>query len=472
MKTDMLLLPHWIARREFLERLRDGRLYWAGGLVVVLLLTALAVGWSHQRAARAEQVAAQAMDYHDWLHQDSRHPHDAAHQGMHAFKPEPPLSMVDSGIDPFIGSTVWLQAHRQSEVKFNAAQDATGLQRFGSLSVGWVLQVLGPLLVIVLGFNAFAGEREHGILRQTLSLGVAPLRLLAGKALALAASLAALLAPAAIVAAIAVAAGAAPGERADALLRLAAWSLGYAVYLGIFVFVVLGVSALASSSRMAITVLLALWIGQAVMAPRVLSELSRNWFPSPTRLVFNQQLGAELKAVSDRVWQQNFGTTERWGRDVPLSKWGIALRLDDQASYPVYDRHYNRLWDTWERQQAMQEWSGLVLPILAVRSFSMGMAGTDFAHHRRFTTAAEGHRRQIQDLMSRDLVAHADPLGDRHFSYQAPPELWATVPPFDYRPPGAAWALARQARSFAVLCAGLLLAAAFAAFATQRQRAL
>ena len=466
------MLLNWIARREFLERLRDGRLYLAGGLVVMLLFTALAVGWAHQQGAHAEQVAAQAMDYRDWLHQDKRHPHDAAHQGMHAFKPEPPLSMVDSGINPFIGSTVWLQAHRQSEVKFNAAQDATGLQRFGNLSVGWILQVLGPLLVIVLGFNAFAGEREQGILRQTLSLGVSPLRLLAGKALALAASLAVLLVPAAIVAAIAVAAGAEHGERIDALLRLAAWGFGYAVYLGIFVFLVLGVSAMSATSRTAITVLLALWIGQAVMAPRVLSELSRTWFPSPTRLEFNQQLGAELKTVSDQVWQKNFGTTERWGRDVPLSKWGIALRLDDQASYPVYDRHYGRLWDTWEQQQTVQEWSGLVLPILAIRSFSMGMAGTDFSHHRRFTTAAELHRRNIQDLMSKDLVVHADPLGDRHFSYQATPDLWATVPPFDYHSPGVGWALWHQARSLAVLCVGLLLAAAFAAFATVRQRAL
>lgn len=462
----------WIARREFLERLRDGRLYWAGGLVLVLLLTALAVGWAHQRDARAEQRAAQAMDYRDWLQQDRRHPHDAAHQGMHAFKPEAALAMMDPGINPYIGSTVWLQAHRQSEVKFNAAQDATGLQRFGNLSVGWILQVLGPLLVIVLGFNAFAGEREQGILRQTLSLGVSPLRLLGGKALALAASLAVLLVPAAIVAAIAVAVGAGPGDRLDALLRLAAWALGYAVYLGIFVFLVLGVSAASSTSRMAITVLLALWIGQAVMAPRVLSELSRAWFPSPTRLAFDKALDAERKAVSDAVWQKNFGTTERWGRDVPLSKWGLALRLDDQSSYAVYDRHYGRLWDTWEQQQTVQEWSGLLLPILAIRSFSMGMAGTDFAHHRSFTTEAEHHRRDIQDLMSQDLVAHADPLGDRHFAYQAPRELWATVPPFDYHPPGAAWALRHQARSLAVLCAALLLAAAFAAFTTVRQRAL
>ena len=140
------MLMHWIARREFTERLRDGRLYWAGGLVAVLLFTALAVGWAHQRGAHAEQVAAQAMDYRDWLHQDQRHPHDAAHQGMHAFKPEPPLSMVDAGINPTSAALCGCSAPPE-RVKFNAAQDATGLQRFGNLSVGWILQVLGPLLV-------------------------------------------------------------------------------------------------------------------------------------------------------------------------------------------------------------------------------------------------------------------------------------------------------------------------------------
>lgn len=34
-----------LARRELLEYWRDGRLPWIGGIVLVLLLTALALGW-------------------------------------------------------------------------------------------------------------------------------------------------------------------------------------------------------------------------------------------------------------------------------------------------------------------------------------------------------------------------------------------------------------------------------------------
>ncbi|MBB1595282.1 ABC transporter permease subunit [Achromobacter sp. UMC46] len=462
----MILL---IAVKDLRERLRDGRLYWAGGIVALLLLTALAVGYSHQQDARAEQAAAQNADYRDWLRQGARHPHDAAHQGMHVFKPEAALSLLDPGINPYIGSTVWLQAHRQSEVKFRPAQDATGLQRFGDLSAAWILQALGPLLVIVLGFNAFSGEREQGILRQTLSLGVAPWRLLWGKAAALGISLALLLAPAALVAVGAVWIA---GGRADALWRLAALASGYALYLAAFVFITLGVSAAARSSRIAITLLLAVWIANTVVAPRVMAELSRALYPSPTRLEFNQALNSDLKATSDRVWMQAFGTTERWSRDVPLNKWGLALKLDDESSYAAYDRHFGGLWDTWERQQTVQESAGWLMPMLAIRAFSAAMAGTDFAHHRDFTVAAEHQRRVIQDIVSQDLVQHADTQEHAHFSYQASPELWARVPEFQYQTPPAGWALRHGAMGLLMLCAGLLLSIAFAWRAVVRQQPL
>jgi ABC-2 type transport system permease protein len=161
-----------IAAKDLRELARDGRLLWAGGLVVVLMLVALAVGWNRYAEVSSERSAGQALDYDAWLQQGYRHPHDAAEQGMHVFRPEPPLAVVDPGIEPFVGSTVWLQAHRQTELKFRPAQDATGLQRFGNLSPAWLLQVLFPLLIIIVGFNAMSGERERGTLRQLLSLGV------------------------------------------------------------------------------------------------------------------------------------------------------------------------------------------------------------------------------------------------------------------------------------------------------------
>lgn len=450
-----------IARRELTELWRDGRLLLAGGLMLLLLCTALAVGWQHHLSIEAERAVAQHQDYDDWLKQNERHPHDAAHQGLHAFKPTPAAALIDPGITPYVGSTIWLQAHRQSELRFRPAQDATGLQRFGSLSVAWVLQVLGPLLVIVLGFNAFAGEREQGTLRQALSLGVQPRQLLWGKALALAAALALCLAPALLAAGVAVAAQ----GGADAVWRLALLALGYALYFGIAVLGVLAVSALVPGTRLALVLLLGLWIIGVTLAPRLSSDLAREAFPSPSRQAFNQALDGDLGKAYERAWRDQLGTDKRWGAALPLNRWGVALRIDDHAGYGVTDQHFTQLWDSFAQQQRAQEWGGLAVPLLALRAWSMGVAGTDFEAHRHFSVAAEKQRRLMQDLISEDLVEHADPRGNEHFTYRAGKELWAKVPRFEYRPPSAGESLRANVFSVAVLAAGLLATALLAAWA-------
>jgi ABC-2 type transport system permease protein len=458
-----------IAAKELTSLIRDGRLPWAGGIVVALVIAALAVGWERQREVASERAVAQALDYDDWIAQPERHPHNAAHQGMHVFKPDPALSIVDPGIDPYVGSTIWLQAHRQSELAFMPAQDATGLQRFGELSAAWVLQVLAPLLIIVLGFDAFAGERELGTLRQTLSLGVPARRLLWGKALGQLSALALLLGPAAAVSAVVVVVRG-TGVDVDAASRLGWLALGYAAYLAIAVFAVLAVSALARSSRMALVTLLGLWIFTTLLAPRVASDLSRTWHPNPTRLAFNADLGSEMGQVAEKVWKEQFGVAAQWSPDLPLDKWGVALQVDDHAGYSVMDRHFAQLWDTFGEQQRAQEWLGLAAPVMAVRAFSMAIAGTDFAHYRAFSLAAERHRRLLQDVMSADLVENADPRGTGHFDYRAESDLWSRVPRFTYDLPPVSWAVANSRRSFTVLAITLALALVAAHLAVGRRR--
>jgi ABC-2 type transport system permease protein len=450
-----------IARRELVELWRDGRLLLAGALLLLLLATAVAVGWQQQYSNDSERRAAQALDYDAWIAQDDRHPHDAAHQGMHAFKPLPPMFIVDPGITPFVGSTIWLQAHRQSELRFRPAQDATGLQRFGSLSVAWVLQVLGPLLVIVLGFNAFAGEREQGTLRLCASLGVGPQQLLLGKALALVVALAACLLPILILTAM----GLWMQGGLDSLLRLVLLAVGYALYFGIAVFLVLAVSALLPSTRLTLIVLLAMWIGGVTLVPRVASDVAREVHPSPSRQAFNQGIAGDLDAAYRRAWREQLGTENRWGADLPLNRWGIALKVDDEAGYAVTEEHFRRLWTSFAQQERLQIWAGLAVPLLALRGWSMGLAGTDFAEHENFSKAAEAHRRLMQDLISHDLIEHADPLGNQHFSYQASKELWSKVPRFEYQAIGVRQALNANLLSLSVLIVGLLLAAVLAMWA-------
>jgi ABC-2 type transport system permease protein len=110
-----------------------------------------------------------------------------------------------------------------------------------------------------------------------------------------------------------------------------------------------------------------------------------------------------------------------------------------------------------------------VSPVVALRSFSMATAGTDFSHHRDFSEKAEVQRRVLQEVVSNDLVAHADPLGDQHFSYKSGPELWLKVPRFEYHAPRVGFALQHHWLSLAVLVAMFVLSLLFARFAVSRR---
>jgi ABC-2 type transport system permease protein len=457
-----------IAAKDLRELTRDGRLLWAGGLVVMLMLVALAAGWNRQVQLNSERSAGQALDYDAWLHQGYRHPHDAAEQGMHVFKPEPSLAVFDPGIGPFVGSTVWLQAHRQSEVKFRPAQDATGLQRFGELSPAWLLQVLLPLLVIVIGFNSVSDERERGTLRQLLSLGAPARSLLFGKAAALASCVGILIAPVGLAFAVLIVVRLPAGERVDVVYRIAWLAAGYGLYLGFFVFLTLAVSALARSSRAALVLLLGFWVAATLIAPRTASEATNLLHPTPSRLDFDDQLTRDVADAGRKAWSTHFGARTQWDPSVPLSKWGAALKVDDEAGYGALDENFGRLWDTFERQQRAQGWVGLVAPVVALRGFSMGLAGTDFSQHRDFSTAAEAQRRKIQNIVSEDLIEHADRLGNAHFTYKAGPELWASVPQFKYQPPPVSFALAHHWASLALLAVMFCLSVVLAQYALTR----
>ncbi len=451
-----------IVTREVREFYRDGRFLFGAGLVAVLFITAFLVGYEQRQNVFSEREVAQQLDYDDWINQPERHPHDAAHQGMHVFKPIPPLSFVDPGITNYVGSTQWLKAHRQTEVKFRPAQDATGLQRFGSLTPAWVIQVLGPLLIIVLGFNSFSGEREQGTLRQLISLGVPSWKLLRGKALALFLGAFLLIAPLLLFSVWAVSGDDLAGSRHDTLIRSGFLVLGYLVYLGIFIFVTLAVSALTATSRISLIVLLAFWIIGTTLAPRALVDVARMVYPIPNQAEFNTQLNQELQREYAEAWQEHFGTDKRWGSDVPLSRWGEALRVDDYAGYDAIDRHFGALWDRYEDQRRLQEFFGLLFPMLSIRSYSMAMSATDFTHHRDFATSAEDHRRLIQDLISSNLTQHADGHGERHFDYKVGKEFWSKVPRFEYAAPAAFFALQGSLNSLGVLLASLLISIAFA----------
>lgn len=113
----------------------------------------------------------------------------------------------------------------------------------------------------------------------------------------------------------------------------------------------------------------------------------------------------------------------------------------------------------------MRQLSSVVAPLLAVQSLSMGLAGTDFAQHRDFSQAAELYRRSLVKKMNDDLAVNGAEAG---YGYRAGPELWGSVPDFDYRAPSVGWVLANQGPSAAILLLWCAAAVAIAFLAARR----
>ncbi len=459
-----------IARKEFTEMWRDGRFRLATATLLLLLLVALGLGWRGSRQARHERAKADAADRAEWLAQGERNPHSAAHFGRYAFKPAPTLSFLDRGVNAYLGIAVWMEAHNQDPLRYRPAEDATALQRFGELTAATVLQLLIPLLIALFAFAQFAGEREQGTLRQLLSLGAPPRALAAGKALGVAFVLSITLAPAAVigVSALVLASGeTSPLASAGRFLLL---TLAYLLYFGAIVGAALAVSAIARSARVALLALLALWVTGCLIAPRAAADIAERFVPAPSYSEFWEAVHRDLREGIDGNDPEEKRSRELKQRvlaqysvsrveDLPVSFDGVSLQENEEYGNRVFDKHYGRLWEVFERQNRAQNLSAFFTPLPAVRSLSMGLAGTDLAQHRDFARAAESYRREMVKRLNDEF---RDKAGVAAFSYKSDASLWRSVTDFTYEPPGVAWVLNSHKLSV-LLLAGWFLSANLAA---------
>ena len=257
-----------VARKEFAEIVRDGRFRWTAALMVLLLLTAILAGWQRYNAYMTIQAAAQGSTNTQWLKQGDKNPHTAAHFGNYAFKPLGPLAFFDSGITSYAGTAVFMEAHKQNFAIGRPASDTSSIARFGELNGAMILQVLLPLLIILLGFTAFSGERESGTLRQVMSMGVSRSTLLWGKAVGLGSAVLLVVVPCLVAGALVLAATGLQTVGEGIGTRIVLLAIAYLLYAATFLFLTLAVSAWAKTARVALMVMVGFWALTAFIMPK------------------------------------------------------------------------------------------------------------------------------------------------------------------------------------------------------------
>jgi len=478
-----------IARKEFKEIWRDGRFRFVGAIVSLLLLATLLIGWQHYRQISAERNTARQFDEQQWLAQGERNPHTAAHFGKYAFKPQTPVSFLDNGVNSYLGVAIWLEAHYQNPFRFRPVEDATVVQRFGELTAAVVLQLLIPLLIILLTFSTFAGERESGTLRQLLSLGVDRKILGLGKAMGVSGALLILLIPAAIIG-VAALALAATGTSGDGLAasagRFAVMVAAYSLYFIAILAVSLAGSAHFKTARTAMLVLFAFWIFNGLLAPRAIADSAQTAYRAPSQNEFWDNVRRDKSEGIDGHNPQDDRTEEvkkqllvqfkvEKTEDLPINYAGWYMLQDEEYGNRVFDKRYGELWGIYERQNRINDFGTLLAPLLGVRSISMSMAGTDFAHHRHFAAEAEEFRRVLNKALNEDLMINGVGKNDwdsgaNRENYIADEKLWKNSPQFRYELPSTGWALTTQILPLALLALWASVASGLAWFAIGRMR--
>jgi ABC-2 type transport system permease protein len=450
-----------VAMGEWRAMLRNQVAVAAGILMLALTLVAIVVSHERVGAVNAERARFQSTVDAQWANQPDRHPHRVVHYGHYVFRPLSPLAFFDFGVDPFTGSTLFLEGHRQNSANFSDAAQSSVLLRFGQLTPAFVLQVLTPLLIVFLAFGSVARERERGQLRLQIVQGVRGATLLLGK-LAAHAGVALLLGAPAFIALVAIAV-VHPAVAYEAIALLA----GYALYLLVWVVAAVLVSASLPRARDALLALVAGWIVTAILLPRVMPDVAAGDVGRPSRIETEVAIHERLAAIGDshnpddpyfKAFRartlQHYGVTRV--EDLPVNYSGLLMAEGERMTSALFDEFMRADHARQTEESAIVHSASVASPLIALRRMSTALSGTNLDSHARFLLEGERYRYAFVQRLNSLHVNVVTPTGagderiDKHH--------WEGTPRFGYAAAPFAEVAARHAWPAFALLGGWLLA--------------
>lgn len=463
-----------IAKKEFTEALRDNKFRFCAGFVLLLLIFSMLVSWNYYQKVNQEYQQASQTARKQWETQTPKNPHSAAHFGTFAFKPVQTLSLIDNGLDKYLGVSVFLEAHKQNTAAYKQIADQNDLARFAELTPAFVFVYLLPLLIILLAFNTFTAEKENDTLRLLLSQGVSFRQLAMGKVAGIWLLLAALLLPVFglgfVFIAIADSQFAAIGNYMLLIFSLIA-------YYAIFVNIAVGVSAWAKSSNISLVSLLGFWIVSALLLPKLTSNLSKTVYPTPSAISYQKQLKEDLekgvdghnpfseksKQFEDSVLKANKVDSVH---KLPFNYAGLSMQAGEEHETVVYARALKNLNNIYFSQLNLYQSTALFSPTILLKMLSMQFAKTDLQTHYDFTQQAENYRIALVRDLNYDLKDNSN-YGDWDY-ISKDKDFFKKNVKFDYKPLSFSQTLANTSTALALLMAWVLASLLLLQRATQK----
>ena len=463
-----------LTKKELKEILRSGQFRIAGLIVLLLTFIAVSISTGYYRSIQEQHEQASRNERNVWESQDDKNPHSAAHYGTYAFKPKYPLSLVDQGVDKFVGISIYLEAHKRHEAEYMAAADQTGLARFGELTPDFILLFIIPLLVILIGHDAFTKEKESGTLNLIKSQGLSLRQFAIGKWLGVFIPIALITMLVFLLAGILLSTLGDFGELSWSSLLI--MMLVYLAYYAVFTCVSLIVSSLSRNSGIALVSLLAFWIISCLAVPKAATNIAELQHPYPTKQAFDEAIALDKSKGldghdpwNDAAKQLEEETLKAYNvnslDELPFNYDGYRMQKGEEHEAEVYFKHYQALKEVHNAQTSIYRKLTLLSPYLPVRFLSMSLAHTDYITHWHFSDAAEKYRLELQKALNENFAENSK-YGD--WAYRADRSLWADMPEFSYSPPALGDVIDQNKKNLAVLSGWLILAFAGMLFSTTK----
>lgn len=430
-----------IARHELITQWRSQTLKILLPLLLVLTSLIAFSHWQQQQDFIEAQTLWQQQNDAEWEAQPDRHPHRAAHYGTMVFRIISPLSFIDSGVNPFVGNALFLEAHRQNSSSFKQYVSSTAYMGLGYLSGATIILVIWPLVLIALAFNSVSGERVQGTLRQLVSQGISVKQLLFGKTLAYSLiSLVFLL----VIFVIATGFMLQTHVHGSDVLRMGLMFVLYLFYCLLWTITVVLFSNWCRTNQQSLSALLLFWLLTVIVMPKMAYSLADMQYPMPDRAVFDIQTAQEIAKVGDSHNPDDPHFTEfrekvlaEYGvsrvEDLPVNWRGVLMQEGERITSEVFGIQYEKLMQIAEKQNQLVGHVAWFSPYLLANKLSSIFAATNAGSFLHYENAAEQYRfnfiKQLNQL-------HAEQIDHTHDREQkVSNEHWANLPQFDYRSP-------------------------------------
>lgn len=394
---------------------------------------------AHKTKLQNFEVAKQEVRK-SWLNQGQQNPHNSAHYGHYVFQPVGAMQFLDNGVRAFTGTVIRLEAHAQNEATFSPAQDRTELSRFSELNFAWLLQVLIPLFVIIVCFNAVSTDRENQNLKLLASQGISNSSYLWGKILAnysIILGISALGLLTQLVAYITIS----EGDNNFSISTLSFWFCLYVVYLLVITTLSTLVSAWSKQSKTSLVVQIVSWVLLVIIMPKITANVGGKLFPLEHKYDFKNALREDRnKGINGHdpedkraiVFQDSLlkHYKVKTVKELPVNADGLVMQADENYANLIYDKHFGRIRNTISAQNSISKWSSFVNPYLAIRNSSMSLSGSDFNSQLDLYAQAEIYRRYLINELNTKMAYGGSKTDD--WDWKVPVGYWETVRDFDY----------------------------------------